>query len=92
MSSCAHRVSYKLDHSIVELNINIANFQGGPCYFKLNNSFLLDKQFQKIVKKRIREITSINENANPNTLWKLVKGSIRKSRLNMVKGEKKKKK
>ena len=77
VSSCAHRISYKSDHSIVELNINIANFQRGPGYFKLNNSFLLEKQYQEIIKKSITEITSINENANPNTLWELVKGSIR---------------
>ena len=92
MSSCAHRISYKSDHSIVELNINIANFQRGPGYFKLNNSFLLEKQYQEIIKKSITEITSINENANPNTLWEMVKGTIRNESIKYGSRKKKEKK
>ena len=76
-TSCEHRISYKSYHNIVELNIDIANFQRGPGYFKLNNSFLLDKKYQEIIKKIITEITTINKNANPNTLWELIKGAIR---------------
>ena len=88
-SLCEHRIGYKSDHSIVELNINIANFQRGPGYFKLNNSFLLDKVYQEIIKNSITEITSINEDANPNTLWEFVKGTIRNESIKY--GSKKKK-
>ena len=34
VSSCEHRTSYKSDHSIVELNIDVFNFQIDPGYFK----------------------------------------------------------
>ena len=71
------------------MNINIANFQRGPGYFKLNNSFLLDKEYQEIIKNSITEITLINEDANPNTLWELVKGTIRNESIKY--GSKKKK-
>ena len=77
VSSCEHRISYKSDHSIVELNIDVFNFQRGPGYFKLNNSSLLDNQYQESIRKSITEITTINKDANPNTLWELIKGSIR---------------
>ena len=77
VSSCEHRISYKSDHSIVELNIDVFNFQRGPGYFKLNNSFLLDNQYQESIRKSITEITTINKDANPNTLLELIKGSIR---------------
>ena len=59
------------------MNIDTANFQRGPGYFKLNNSFVLNKKYQEIIKKSITEITKINKNANPNILWELIKGAIR---------------
>ena len=61
----------------MELNIDVFNFQKGPGYFKLNNSFLLDNQYQESIRKSTTEITTINKDANPNTLWELIKGSIR---------------
>lgn len=75
--SCEHRISYKSDHSIVELKVDINNTQRGPGYFKLNNTFLLDNQYQENIRNSIQETTTINRNANPNTLWELIKGTIR---------------
>ena len=38
---------------------------------------LLDKEYQDIVKKSITEISLINRDTNPNTLWEIIKGTIR---------------
>ena len=75
--SCKHNIGYKSDHSKVSLNIDLINLTRGPGYFKLNNSLLLDKDYQETVKKNIAEIAEINKEANPNTKWKLIKGTIR---------------
>jgi len=50
----------------------------GPGYFKLNNSILLDIEYQSKIKQCIEETLSINNNANPNTKWEINKGAIRK--------------
>ena len=75
--SCKHNIGYKSDHSKVSLNIDLINLTRGPGYFKLNNSLLLDKDYQETVKKNIAEIAEINKEANPNTKWELIKGTIR---------------
>ena len=53
------------------------NLTRGPGYFKLNSSLLLDKEYQDIIKKSITEISLINRDANPNTLWEIIKSTIR---------------
>ena len=65
--SCKHNIGYKSDHSKVSLNIDLINLTRGPGYFKLNNSLLLDKDYQETVKKSIAEIAEITKEANPNT-------------------------
>ena len=37
----------------------------------------MDKDYQETVKKNIAEIAEINKEANPNTKWELIKGTIR---------------
>ena len=46
------KYSYKSDHSPVNLKLHISKHKRGPEVWKLNNSLLLDKTFQKIVKKK----------------------------------------
>lgn len=75
--SSEQKVSYKSDHSIVLINIDTTNLTRGPGYFKLNNSLLLDTKYQDVIKKSIDEISSFNSEANPNTLWELIKGTVR---------------
>ena len=75
--TCKHNISYKSDHSPVCLNIDVINLTRGPGYFKLNNSLLLDTEYQETIKKSINEIALINEDSNPNTLWELIKGTVR---------------
>ena len=49
----------------------------GPGSFKINSSILLENDYQEKVREAIREITNINKDGNPNTLWELIKGTIR---------------
>ena len=49
----------------------------GPGYFKLNNTLLLENEYKETIKTHILETVNINKDANPNTLWELVKGTIR---------------
>ena len=57
--SCEHGTSYRSDHSPVILNVNLTNIKRGPGYFKLNNSFILDNEYQECIRKNITEITII---------------------------------
>ena len=77
VESTKHSISYKSDHTPVILNINILNIKRGPGYFKLNSSLLLDSVYQENIKQSINETSVINKDANPNTLWELIKGTIR---------------
>ena len=43
--SSRHSIEFKLDHSIVSLNIDIINLTRGPGYFKLNSSLLLNEDY-----------------------------------------------
>ena len=52
-------------------------YNRGPGYFKLNNSLLLDGEYQQNIKDNINDIARINKDANPNTLWEIIKGTIR---------------
>ena len=52
------KYSYKSDNSPVNLKLNISKHKRGPGVWKLNNSLLLDKTFQKIVKTEIELVIS----------------------------------
>ena len=75
--SSRHSIGFKSDHSIVSLNIDLINLTRGPGYLKLNNSLLLNEDYQETIKKCIAEIAEINKDANPNTKWELIKGTVR---------------
>ena len=53
------------------------SMERGPGIFKINNSILLDNVDQTKVKDSIRETEGLNKGCNPNTLWELIKGTIR---------------
>ena len=75
--SCDHLLSFKSDHCPVLVTLDLSQHSRGPGYFKLNNSLLLDIEYQEIIKTSIKDITNINADANPNTLWELIKGTVR---------------
>ena len=61
----------------------------GPGYFKLNNSLLLDSEYQQRIKENINDIANINKDANPNTLWEIIKGTIRNETIKYATAKKK---
>ena len=69
---------YKTDHSFITFCIDFYKIPRGPSYFKFNNSLLLDTDFKNIIKISILETARLNNEANPNTLWEIIKGNIRK--------------
>lgn len=71
------KTGYKSDHSIVIMHLKFIQCKKGPGYFKLNNSLLLDTDYQNKIKSSIQEIVSFNDQANPNVLWEIIKGRIR---------------
>ena len=68
---------YNTDHSIITLNVDFVKIDKGPGVFKINNSVLLQNEYQNIIKNSIKDIVDINKDCNPNTLWELIKGSCR---------------
>ena len=68
---------YKTDHSFIALNIDFYKLPRGPGYFKFNNSLLLDMEYKNKIKNSISETVLLNNEANPNTLWEVIKGNIR---------------
>ena len=74
---CQIKSGYKSDHSLVELNLDFIQQQRGKGYFKLNNSLLLKTEYQNTIRKGISDIVEINQGANPNTLWEIIKGTVR---------------
>ena len=86
---------YNTDHSIITLNIDFVKIDKGPGVFKINNSILLQNEYQNMIKNSIKDIADINKDCNPNTLWELIKGSCRNetitySTLKKIKIQKKK--
>ena len=43
----------------------------------MNTALLLDNEYKNRIQSKIREIVSLNEAANPNTKWELIKGAVR---------------
>ncbi|KAH3784489.1 hypothetical protein DPMN_162444 [Dreissena polymorpha] len=66
---------YKTDHSLIEIIIDNKMQQKGPGYFKLNNSMLLNDEYQHQIKQKIHKVVENNTNCNPNTLWEVIKGT-----------------
>ena len=76
-SSSSSGISIMIDHSIVTFSMHFTNEQRGPGYFKINNSLLLQSEYQKQIKNTISETATNNVDATPNVLWEVIKGSIR---------------
>ncbi len=65
------------DHSAVTLNLNLSNTVRGPGYFKLNTNILLQTEYKETIKNSIQETVENNVGCNPNTMWELIKGTVR---------------
>ena len=51
---------------------------------------MLQTDYQNIIRNNIKDIVSINKESNPNTLWELIKGSIRNETIKYTTYKKKK--
>ena len=88
---CTIIPGFKSDHSIVTISMHFTNEQRGSGYFKINNSLLLQSEYQIQIKNTINETATNNVDANPNVLWEVIKGSIRNTTIQYVSKMKKRK-
>ena len=65
------------DHSMISLELNLNKIGRSKGYFKVNNSLVLQPEYQDKIRNAIKETVDINKNANPNKLWEIIKGGIR---------------
>ena len=65
------------DHSLVCMKLETSIPDRGPGYWKLNTDLLLDLEYKNRIQEKIKEIVSLNESANANTKWELIKGTVR---------------
>ena len=77
ISSCKIKPGFMSDHSMISMVLNLNKIERGKGYFKINNSLILQPEYQEKIRNTINETAEINKNANPNTLWEIIKGSIR---------------
>ena len=77
ITKCKITTGFRSDHSLVHFNLIIDNQPRGPGFFKLNNSVILERDYQNKIKQSIQEIAEVNKDCNPNTLWQIIKGTIR---------------
>ena len=55
INSSSIRSSYRSDHLIIEIDINLSDFKHGKGYWKFNNSLLKNPEYLKYVTKIIEE-------------------------------------
>ena len=71
---------YKTDHSLITIHLASNSNPGGPDFWKLNISFLLDSEYIELIKKTIDEVAKEygnNDYVDPFLLWDTMKMQIR---------------
>ena len=76
ISKCRIQPGFISDHSVISLELKLNKIERGKGYFKANNSLVLQPEYQDKIRNSIKETVDINKNANPNTLWEIIKGGI----------------
>ena len=92
IESSTIKPGFRSDHSPVFITLVPFSSQRGKGFWKLNCSLLSDLDYIKKIKEVIKETAELNINANPNTLWDVIKmcvkgesikyGSFKKKELN----------
>ena len=77
MSESKITPGYRTDHSTIELGLQITSNKRGKGFWKLNISLLRNIDYLANVKAEINEIVVHNNEANPHTLWEVIKLQIR---------------
>ena len=67
VSNCKINPGFMSDHSIISMVFTLDNIERGKGYFKINNSLILQMEYQEKIRKSINEMAEINKNANQNT-------------------------
>lgn len=91
IGNCKILPGFMSDHSLVQFDIQFNPFERGKGYFKLNNSFILQPEYQEVIRKAINDTVELNIQANPNTLWEIIKGTIRNESIKYAAYQKKEK-
>ena len=78
------------DHSLVSIEIYFVKLDRGPGVFKMNNMVLLEHEYQNQIRQDIETIGTLNKDSNPNSLWELIKWSIRNVTIKYTCAKKKK--
>ena len=82
---------YKTDYSLITIHLVSNNNPRGPCFWKLNTSFLLDSEYIELIKKTIDEVAMENRNnddVDAVLLWDTMKMLIRFSSLKYAREKK----
>jgi len=71
VQSCSIGQSFKSDHKIVSVEVNLQQIERGTRYWKLNTSILNDDNYVSLIKQLIREfqINNPKGHASPSVLW-----------------------
>ena len=56
---CTIIPGFKSDHSIVTMNIHLTSEQRGPGYFKINNSLLLQDNYQEKIRMQFEKLLKL---------------------------------
>ena len=88
IEKCDILPSLNSDHSMITCKIVLNNSERGPGYWKLNTSLLMDTEYKIMVKQTIDTTLEDNKGANPNTMWDIIKTSIRGATINFASNKK----
>ena len=77
ISKCSIQPGFMSDHSVISLELKLNKIERDKGYFKVNNSLVLQPEYQVKIRNAIKEPVDIKKNAKPNTLWEIIKGCIR---------------
>lgn len=84
---------YKMDHSMITLQISLHSNNRGRGFWKLNTSFLNDIEYVNRIKLIINQTKAEyvqDDTVNPNLLWEMVKMKVREESLKYGTSKKKK--
>ena len=84
---------FKTDHSLITLHLTNNTNPRGPGFWKLNTSFLIEREYINLIKETINEVANDYKNDNEVDsvlLWDTMKLQIRSSSLIMQRKRKQK--
>ena len=65
--------SYLSDHSMIECAIQVTDTKRGPGYWKINNSFLNNEKYCKMIGETIDKTLGMFSYLDPSRLWEILK-------------------